>query len=571
MIKQKKCYYVYRADEEKSKRFNQYLKSFYDFLKLHDDIDTNSNSNSNKQRPSTTKSTSQRRTTASSTQLTELPELIIDAELVDIEQIYQQLQLLNANGDASASVDALTRFFAKTLVHKDALTFNIAAATTTTKKKTNGKMSRSSTGSESQSLHSHDSLFEDESGEGDNDDDDDDDVDDDEDDGEDGDEDSDADSVDRLIKSSLKLKLASSGIGKAKPPKDKKETAAAAQFGIPDGSDSEISDFEVNDNEDDDEDDDEDEDEDEEGKKGGLDEDEADDLDSDEVDDDLVDLYEGELGDEKEVMGLGKPAKSFDQVDFDREDFGLNDIEGVAAEDEDEDDGEDGEEEEEEKEKRPLKGNKEQPRKQQPRDLFNADDDKDDKGGKEEAENKSSFEIRQEKLREQIDQVHESMLGTLNDKKWQLKGEVTAKTRPQDSLLEEYLDFDHTTRQMPAPSATSSETLEAIIKQRIKDKAFDDVERKVKPVEAQHEYRKQVALDHQKSKVGLGEVYEQEFLKQQQALVNDETSADAAALAAKSEALSNPKHEEIRKLMQSLFVKLDALSNFHFTPKPVCF
>ena len=62
------------------------------------------------------------------------------------------------------------------------------------------------------------------------------------------------------------------------------------------------------------------------------------------------------------------------------------------------------------------------------------------------------------------------VLGTLNDKKWQLKGEVTAKTRPQDSLLEEYLDFDHTTRQMPAPSATSSETLEAIIKQRIKDK-----------------------------------------------------------------------------------------------------
>ncbi len=93
------------------------------------------------------------------------------------------------------------------------------------------------------------------------------------------------------------------------------------------------------------------------------------------------------------------------------------------------------------------------------------------------------------------------------------------------------------------------------------------MERKVKPVEAEHEYRKQVALDHQKSKVGLGEVYEQEFLKQQNELVNEETSADAAA---KRDELKNPKHEEIRKQMQSLFIKLDALSNFHFTPKPVC-
>lgn len=39
------------------------------------------------------------------------------------------------------------------------------------------------------------------------------------------------------------------------------------------------------------------------------------------------------------------------------------------------------------------------------------------------------------------------MLEDLNDKPWQLKGEVTAKTRPQDSLLEDYLQFDHTTRQ----------------------------------------------------------------------------------------------------------------------------
>ena len=108
------------------------------------------------------------------------------------------------------------------------------------------------------------------------------------------------------------------------------------------------------------------------------------------------------------------------------------------------------------------------------------------------------------------------MLKGVEDKAWQLKGEVSAKTRPQDSLLEEYLQFDHTTRQAPLVSVQTTEQLEALIKQRVKDKAFDDVERKVKPVEMQYEYKKQVALDQEKSKVGLSQIYEEEYLKKQQ-------------------------------------------------------
>ena len=112
------------------------------------------------------------------------------------------------------------------------------------------------------------------------------------------------------------------------------------------------------------------------------------------------------------------------------------------------------------------------------------------------------------------------MLGDVTDKQWQLKGEVTARTRPKESLLEEYLEFDHTTRQAPVTSETTTEELEEMIKRRIRDKAYDDVERKVKPVEMLYEYKKQVVLDQEKSKIGLGDVYEKEFLKQQDDLVD---------------------------------------------------
>ena len=48
--------------------------------------------------------------------------------------------------------------------------------------------------------------------------------------------------------------------------------------------------------------------------------------------------------------------------------------------------------------------------------------------------------------------------------------------------------------------------------------SWDDVERKVKPTEEAREYKKRAVLDQEKSKLSLGEVYEQEYVQQMQVI-----------------------------------------------------
>lgn len=169
-------------------------------------------------------------------------------------------------------------------------------------------------------------------------------------------------------------------------------------------------------------------------------------------------------------------------------------------------------------------------------------------------EKKSEFQRRQERLREQIERLEGK---TLSDAPWQLKGEVDATKRPANSLLQEVVDFDLTTRPPPIITEQTTLTLEDIIKQRVKDKAWDDVEKKEKPVNDVLSFKKAEILDHAKSKQSLAEVYEAEYLKQKHATSNDNDNEKEPE-----------SHKEIREAMANLFAKLDALSHYHYTPKP---
>ena len=123
---------------------------------------------------------------------------------------------------------------------------------------------------------------------------------------------------------------------------------------------------------------------------------------------------------------------------------------------------------------------------------------------------KSKHELQQERLAKKIAHLEEAAVGS---KPWQMGGEVAAPARAENSLLAEDLEYDTAVRQAPVVTEDVARALEDIIKQRVKDKAWDDVERKVRPVEDPREYKKKLVLDQEKSKLSLAQVYEEEYVK----------------------------------------------------------
>ncbi|OQR94543.1 U3 small nucleolar ribonucleoprotein [Achlya hypogyna] len=162
----------------------------------------------------------------------------------------------------------------------------------------------------------------------------------------------------------------------------------------------------------------------------------------------------------------------------------------------------------------------------------------------------SSHQRRMQSLHSQIESLEEEALG---DKPWALKGEVKAAARPENSLLEATLEYDRPTRVAPTITVEVTQALEDLIKERIREDQYDDVVRKFAANDAAQ--REVAELSMEKSKEGLGEIYEKEYMKN--------------AMGFEDNSDMKKEQEEIEAMFQKLCWKLDALSNFHFTPKPV--
>jgi len=193
------------------------------------------------------------------------------------------------------------------------------------------------------------------------------------------------------------------------------------------------------------------------------------------------------------------------------------------------------------------------------------EDGEDSEGDMEEEEDddepdmtQSTHNIKSKKLEEQTLRIEEEMMA---EKPWKMLGEAKGTNRPSDSLLDSTPEFEVAFKPPPIITAGHTADIEEIIKKRIIEEDWDDVvPRELPDIGASKRGGEAPEVSQEKSKLGLGELYEREYLKKSTGFDRDAHEKETEEDAAK---------EEMKKLFANLCSHLDALSNYHFAPRPV--
>ncbi|KAL4068064.1 U3 small nucleolar ribonucleoprotein complex, subunit Mpp10, partial [Scleroderma citrinum] len=227
--------------------------------------------------------------------------------------------------------------------------------------------------------------------------------------------------------------------------------------------------------------------------------------------------------------------------DSDEEVFG----EGIE-EDDDDDDEEDDENEDENEDEDEDEGNRSTIERLKD-DLF-AEEEEQQKN-----QDMTTHERRIAALQEQITQLESENVAK---KDWVLMGEVSSKGRPQDSLLQEDLEFERIAKAVPIVTEEVVASLEARIKARILEGRFDDVVRRRPMDDKPFLPSRFFELQDSKSQQSLAQIYENEYIAAQTGTSTDDRDGKL-----------KKEHDEITKLWEGLCNKLDALCNAHYVPK----
>lgn len=170
---------------------------------------------------------------------------------------------------------------------------------------------------------------------------------------------------------------------------------------------------------------------------------------------------------------------------------------------------------------------------------------------------RSAHERRQAKVAEEIRKLEAELVAK---RAWTLSGEAAAVDRPVNSLLEEDLEFEHVGKPVPVITEQVSESIEELIKRRILAHEFDEVlRRRPDTLGNPHDARRGlVDVEDTKAKKSLAEIYEEEHLKK----------ANPDAYVSQADEKTRRDEEEIKNMWKEISAKLDALSSWHYKPKP---
>lgn len=167
-------------------------------------------------------------------------------------------------------------------------------------------------------------------------------------------------------------------------------------------------------------------------------------------------------------------------------------------------------------------------------------------------ENLSTFEKQQLALQKEIALLEKESIA---EKKWTMKGEVSAKQRGAESALVEDLEFDRNAKPVPVITQEITESLEDIIRRRIRNDEFDDIPKRIISELTNFKPSQKLDIDERQSKKSLAQIYEDEYNNNA-----DNTSKVSDELKA--------AHDEITVLWDKVNWELDSLYSANFVPKP---
>ncbi|KTW27613.1 hypothetical protein T552_02055 [Pneumocystis carinii B80] len=170
-----------------------------------------------------------------------------------------------------------------------------------------------------------------------------------------------------------------------------------------------------------------------------------------------------------------------------------------------------------------------------------------------EMSNKSEYMKTQKILSEEIKKLE---MENVSKKDWMLMGEVKAKDRFINSLLEEDIEFERETKPEPAITKQDILDLEEMIKKRIIDSNFNDVQKIYSKKKKTFHPSKLFEINDEKNEKSLAEIYEDEYNKK----------TDPNYIGKKDEKLIK-EHNEIEELFKKAMNKLNSLSSIYHKPK----
>lgn len=193
------------------------------------------------------------------------------------------------------------------------------------------------------------------------------------------------------------------------------------------------------------------------------------------------------------------------------------------------------------------------------RDIFEDDLTPDEDAASDAEDGRSSHQKRQAKI---VDEIRRLEVAAVTKRDWTLSGEARAADRPINSLLEEDLEFERAGKPVPVITQEVSEDIEALIKRRILAKDFDEVIRR-RPSNlatggGKDMRRGRFELEDSKPQQSLAELYEADHLK----------TVDPKGYIDKRDEKLKREHAKIEALWKDVSAKLDALSSWHYRPKP---